>query len=174
MKIHLFQVGQEVVILSEVNIIFSGKIIQFLSGNKVVVKPSKRGFETQTFDMDNIIQINGISRPIIPYFQPRLTDEQWETGELSSFDVYRHFKHCKEDYPDVIIDTFVGSQIEDHTFVDDIDYRSTEHFVDMPNHDNNGDSSNLYQTFSEIDAKVFAQVHFGADVNGMICILSQS
>jgi hypothetical protein len=172
----LFQLGQEVTVYYAEDKTYVEGFIKLIdeNENKLLIKPVKAEHPIRKADMDDVVSINDIPRARPVYYQPRLSDEEWATGKLSSFEVYRHYEHCKEDYPDNIIDRYVGSEIENHSYVDDEDYRSQEFFVDMPNHDDSGDSSNMYATFCEEDARVFAQVHFGADENGFINILSNS
>lgn len=171
----LFQVGQEIVAVTDrvKMLILSGKIVEMEVG-ELNLKVKVKGGKIMDVSQDDVVEINSIPRPLVPYYQPRLSDEAMHESGLFSFDVYRHFVNCKEDFPDAVIDVYTGSDIEEHNFVDDADGRSGEHFVDMPNHDDSGDNSNLFITFSESDALVFARVHFQADVNGMICILSNS
>lgn len=52
------------------------------------------------------------------YFQPVLTDEEWETGNLASFEVYRSYEKARQDYPGKQIAQYKNEEIEDHTYVD--------------------------------------------------------
>jgi hypothetical protein len=51
-------------------------------------------------------------------YQPVLTDQEWESGVLSSFEVYRYFDSAKKDFPNHTIAVFEEEDIEDPTFVD--------------------------------------------------------
>jgi hypothetical protein len=173
----LFQIGQEVCVHVSKNApsFVKGKVIMIDIGeHKLVIKPQNSGSPEMRVDMDDVIEINGITKSRPVYYQPRLSDAEWALGTLRSYEVYRNHKNCKEDYPDSIIDRFIGSDIENHQYVDDLDYRNTEYFVDVPNPDDSGDSTNVFSTYCEDEARVFAQVHFLANEFGFINLISQS
>lgn len=52
------------------------------------------------------------------YYQPVLTREEWETGKLASFQVYRNQENAKRDYPNHEIKQYNGDEIENYSFVD--------------------------------------------------------
>lgn len=52
------------------------------------------------------------------YYQPVLSVEEWETGELASFEVYHYLENAKKDYPDHQIAVYEDDDIEEPTFVD--------------------------------------------------------
>jgi hypothetical protein len=112
------------------------------------------------------------------YFQPILTPKEWESGELSSFMVYREFKNAKADYPKHTIAAYGDGDIENPTFVDDEDDRTITYFVDIPQTNGNGKPSeewlNVESFKTRLDAIDFAKKHFGADENGMVSLISQS
>ena len=52
------------------------------------------------------------------YYQPVLTTEEWESGKLSSFEVYHYLDNAKKDYPNHKIAVYEYDEIEEPTFVD--------------------------------------------------------
>jgi hypothetical protein len=52
------------------------------------------------------------------YYQPELSVEEWESGKLASFQVYRDWLNAKKDYPNHNIKMYSGNDIEEPTFVD--------------------------------------------------------
>lgn len=108
------------------------------------------------------------------YFQPVLTEKEWETGDLSTFMVYRNLDNAKEDYPNKIIAAYKTGDIEQPTFVDDEDGRCITYYVDIPPTNGRSEWTNIYETFDKDEAYKFAKDNFGADENGMICIISKS
>ena len=72
------------------------------------------------------------------YYQPVLTKEEWETSELFSFMVYRSLANAKQDYPKHIIAAYVEGEIENPTFVDDMDERTLTFYVDIPSSESEG------------------------------------
>lgn len=143
-----------------------------LPENKVLVKIN--GMEI-TIDKDEIIQVDGYPRKKPVYFQPRLTQEEMDETGVSSFDVYRHFENAKGDFPDSVIDRYEGSDIEDHSYIDDADGRSTTYYVDVPNPNEGGDEfTNIYTCFDKDEAILFARINYNADENGLISLISES
>ena len=112
------------------------------------------------------------------YYQPILTSDEWNSGELSSFMVYRYLSNAKADYPNHTIAAYEVGDIEDPTFVDDEDFRTSSFFVDIPAIDYNGNPKdemiNVAEFKTKDDAIKFAKDKFGADDNGMISLVSQS
>jgi hypothetical protein len=106
-------------------------------------------------------------------FQPVLTKEEWETGELSSFMVYRSLANAKQDYPKHVIAAYVEGEIEDPTFVDDIDERTPTFYVDIPS-SSSEEWINIESFKTRPEAIAYAQARFGADENGMVSLISQS
>lgn len=60
------------------------------------------------------------------YYQPILTTEEWETGNLPSFGVYKYFENAKLDYPDKVIAAYSGNDIEEPTYMDVENYVKDE------------------------------------------------
>lgn len=60
--------------------------------------------------------------PLKKYYQPDLSDNDWKTGELSSFEVYHLKENCKKDFPDFKINEYSGNDIEFPHFRDTNDY----------------------------------------------------
>lgn len=111
------------------------------------------------------------------YYQPILTREEWETGELSSFMVYRSLANAKEDYPKHVIAAYEDGDIEDPTFVDDEDFRTPIFYVDIPQQIDGKlqeEWVNLETFLTRDEAIQYAKEHLGADDNGMISVISQS
>lgn len=54
----------------------------------------------------------------LKYYQPDLSEKEWEKGRLSSFEVYASKEVCQKDFPKKHIDEYSGSQIEEPSFVD--------------------------------------------------------
>jgi hypothetical protein len=107
------------------------------------------------------------------YYQPILTPEEWETGELSSFMVYREFKNAKTDYPKHQIAAFEEGDIEEPTFVDDEDDRTITFYVDIPQIDTEEWLS--VESFKNRQAAIdFAKEKFGADDKGMVSLISNA
>ena len=107
------------------------------------------------------------------YYQPVLTKEEWETSELFSFMVYRSLANAKQDYPKHIIAAYVEGEIENPTFVDDMDERTLTFYVDIPSSES--EEWITIETFkSHTEAVIYAQMRFNADENGMISLISQS
>lgn len=52
------------------------------------------------------------------YYQPVLTEKEWESGELSTFEVYHYLDNAKKDYPDHKIAVFEEGDIENPTLKD--------------------------------------------------------
>ena len=52
------------------------------------------------------------------YYQPVLSKEEWESGKLSSFQVYRNHENAVKDYPNHEIKLYNGDDIENYAFVD--------------------------------------------------------
>jgi len=52
------------------------------------------------------------------YYQPELTTEEWESGKLASFQVYRKLENAERDYPKHDINIYNGDDIENYSFVD--------------------------------------------------------
>lgn len=55
------------------------------------------------------------------YYQPILSNLEWESGELASFMVYKHYENAKRDYPHHTIGAYQEGDIEEPTFVDEND-----------------------------------------------------
>lgn len=149
------------------------EVLALLADNKLKLVADK--FEC-IIDIDDITQVNGFRKTRPTYYQPRLTVEQFEEeGQIASFDVYRNYENAYMDFPDTIIDVYHGSDIECHTFIDDESGESPTYYVDVPNPYDGGDEfTNLYTSHDKSDCILFAQLHFHADVNGMISMISES
>ena len=104
-------------------------------------------------------------------FQPVLTVEEWESGDLFSFMVYRKYENAREDYPNHTIAAYDISEIVDPTFVDDEDERTEDFVVDIPNSDGSWTDVATFKTREE--AILFAQIEFGADEDGNINLISE-
>jgi len=105
-------------------------------------------------------------------------------AEVTEFDMvgcfYREYTNAHDDYPDKIIaavdvtemgDTFM---LEIMKVIDDLDDRTPTFFVDVPP-TNFGDAWTNVESFKDKQEAIdYAKKHFGADDNGMICIVSQS
>jgi len=123
--------------------------------------------QTKTFIMQKI------------FFVPVFT-----LAEVTEFDMvgcfYREYTNAHDDYPDKIIaavdvtemgDTFM---LEIMKVIDDLDDRTPTFFVDVPP-TNFGDAWTNVESFKDKQEAIdYAKKHFGADDNGMICIVSQS
>ncbi len=112
------------------------------------------------------------------YYQPILTPQEWESGVLNSFDVYRELKNAKGDFPKHTIAAYEDGDIEEPRFIDDLDERTITFYVDIPKVDGDGKPSQEWYTVESFrtkqDAIDFAKEHFGADDNGMVSLISQS
>lgn len=53
-----------------------------------------------------------------PYWQPELTNQEWTTGDLFSFQVFRTKKNAVLGYPNRKINRYTGNDIEGRVFVD--------------------------------------------------------
>jgi hypothetical protein len=53
------------------------------------------------------------------YYQPILSNVEWESGKLASFMVYKHYENAKRDYPHHTIGAYEEGDIEEPTFVDE-------------------------------------------------------
>lgn len=124
-----------------------------------------------TINRNDVRNLAGKERSAISYFQPRLTDEQWESGQLNSFDVYRHHENVKEDFPDAVIDIYRNGDIENPTFIDDEDGRSPEYEVSVPKH--NEDTQIFFTSNDKEEAKLFAQIFLFSDSEGRIETISK-
>jgi len=107
------------------------------------------------------------------FYQPILSREEWESGDLSSFMVYRNLKNAKADFPNHTIAAYEEGDIEEPTFVDDVDERTETFYVDIPN--SHSDEWICVQSFkTRGEAITFAREKFNADENGMVSLISQS
>jgi hypothetical protein len=151
----------------------SGEIVGFPSDdrNKVTIKVNRRKVNV---DKDDIVEVDGHERKRPTYYQPRLNDEEFEKHDLTSSDVYREFDNAREEFPNTIIDKFVGSEIENHTFVDDENHETPTYYVDVPKLSDFQEFINIYSTHHRPDALLFARLFLHADENGMISLISQS
>lgn len=104
-------------------------------------------------------------------FQPILTVEEWETGDLASFMVYRYYDNAREDYPKHTIAVYDISEIVDPTFVDDEDERTLDFIVDVPDTDGKWIEVDTFKTKDE--AISYAMNKFGADKDGNINLISE-
>jgi hypothetical protein len=107
------------------------------------------------------------------YYQPILSNEEWESGELSSFMVYRELKNAKLDYPNHQIAAFLDDDIEEPTFVVDEDDRTINYYVDIPQMDRE-EWLNVQSFKSKQEAIDYAIEHYGADIEGNVSLISQS
>lgn len=53
------------------------------------------------------------------YYQPKLSDKEWEQGDLYSFEVFKSKEKAKKLFPNKEIIEYKGNDIENPTFVDD-------------------------------------------------------
>ena len=108
-------------------------------------------------------------------YQPILTEKEWSEGDLFSFMVYRCLKNAKEDYPNHPIAAFLEGEIENPTFVDDIDDRTVTFYVDIPNPNLKSEEWISIKSFkTEIEAIEFAMEKFNANNQGMVSLISKS
>lgn len=166
--------GQEVVAIKDGKIT-QGKFIQYKPSNE----PYKLNLNCKgsivEIDADDIVEVEGFKRPQPVYFQPRWTQEELDEAGFHSSDVYRSFDNAKIDYPDHVIDKFQGSDIEEHSMIDDGNGSSETFYVDVPNYNTSKDEYlNIYTTHHRPDALLYAHLIFHADENGMISIISHS
>ena len=108
------------------------------------------------------------------FYQPILTPDEWTKGELSSFMVYRQLANAKADYPSHQIAAYEEGDIEDPTFVDDEDDRTQTFYIDVPPVNGQPEWHNVESFKTREEAIEFAKEKFGADENGMVCLLSVS
>lgn len=106
------------------------------------------------------------------YYQPILTQEEWESGVLSSFEVYRDLKNAKMDFPKHQIAVYIEGEIQDPTIIDDEDCRTTTFVVDIPNK-YSAEWINIEEFKTREAAIAFVQQRFGADENGMVSLISE-
>jgi hypothetical protein len=107
------------------------------------------------------------------YYQPILSPEEWEEGDLSSFMVYRELKNAKADYPNHIIAAYEEGDIEEPTIIDDDneDDMTRNFYVDIPNR--SGEEWINVATFkTREDAVNFVRERFYGDENGMVSLIS--
>jgi hypothetical protein len=106
------------------------------------------------------------------FYQPILSQEEWESGVLSSFMVYRDLMNAKVEFPKHQIAVYFEGEIEDPTIVDDEDFRTATYVVDIPN-EHSAEWINVAEFKTREEAIDFAQSRFGADENGMISLISE-
>lgn len=107
------------------------------------------------------------------FYQPILSKEEWEKGELPSFGVYRELANAKEDYPKHDIAAYEEGDIENPTFVDDEDQRTVTYYVDIPN-SNSEEWISIESFKTREEAIAYAIEKFGADVDGNVSLISVS
>lgn len=107
------------------------------------------------------------------YYQPILSRDEWEKGELASFHVYRDLFNAKKDYPNHQIAAYSGDDIEEPVYVDDEDDRTITFYVDIPQ-SHTDEWKNVADFKSKKAAIAYAMEKFGADENGNVSLISQS
>ena len=110
------------------------------------------------------------------YYQPRLSKQEWESGELSSFEVYRYFENARLDYPDHEIVAYCGDDIENPTYADDNDHRSQTFYVDIPVVVDSDDTDETWTNVAEFktyeEAVELVQKRYGADKFGRVGLVT--
>jgi len=89
---------------------------------------------------------------------------------------YRYFENAKADCPNEVIEAFKieNPELGFFTIIDDEDCRTSKYFVDIPNTNGGDEWNSVFESTSRPEAIAYAREHFGADENGMICIISHS
>ena len=110
------------------------------------------------------------------FFQPILSKEEWDSGVLSSFMVYRDYLNAKIDFPNHTIAAYAYHEIEDPTFVDDEDDKTTTYYVDIPELKSDGTPSSAWRNIKTFkvyeEALQYVQDYFGADDQGRVKLIS--
>lgn len=113
------------------------------------------------------------------FFVPVFTLE-----EVTKFDMvacfYREYKNAHEDYPNKIIAAADLTEMGDEFMtkimrvIDDNDDRTPTFYIDVPKTNGSDEWTSVKEFKYKPDAIAYAKEKFGADENGMICIVSQS
>jgi hypothetical protein len=106
------------------------------------------------------------------FYQPILTEQEWESGTLSSFEVYKNLENAKRDFPTKMIAAYLEGDIEEPTIVDEEEFPKV-FYVDIPQLDSE-EWVNVETFDSKEEAIAFARDKFGADENGNVSLISQS
>ena len=107
------------------------------------------------------------------FFRPILTQDEIMLYNFSQNQVYREYDNAKNDYPKHKIEAILCP--ENEHIIDDLDGRSRTFYVDIPKMPGDGEEQEYVnvQTFKvRQDAIDFARDVFGADDNGMVCLIS--
>jgi hypothetical protein len=143
--------------------------------HKAIIK-AKKSIEVEVL-RDNIVMVNGYSRVRPTYYQPRLTEEEWEAEELDSHQVYRDLRNLIADYPERGVFIMEGGEVEDFECVDDEEGITQTYYVDVPNPkypSQEDEFTNVYTTNHKPDAILYAQLFYNADENGRVSLISGS
>lgn len=110
------------------------------------------------------------------FYRPILNVLDDRFQEMQNGGCYREYDNAKADFPMKVVEAIKIENISlgFFTIIDDEDFRTGKYYVDIPPINGGDEWNSVFESGNRLEAIAYAKEHFGADDDGMICIVSHS